>query len=196
MDFNAVSEFMIQRLRRELNPSLSYHCVEHTLDVVEAAQKLTDLEHVEPPAGILIHTASLFHDAGMIVQYHDHESASVVLAREILPGFGYSGQEIDEIAGLIMVTKLPQRPYSHYEQIICDADLDYLGRDDFFVQSFRLQLEWMINGIKNTTLSEWFDIQVKFLTEHQYFTGSALLLRNAKKLQHLEAIKNMVSHRL
>ncbi|MFZ4564659.1 MAG: hypothetical protein ACOYNU_14870, partial [Bacteroidales bacterium] len=104
---------------------------------------------------------------------------------------GYTTREIDEIAGLIMVTKLPQRPYNHCEQIICDADLDYLGRDDFYVNSFKLQYEWQIFDIRKTNLAQWLAIQVKFLSEHQYFTNSASTLRNVKKLEHLEEIKRL-----
>jgi uncharacterized protein len=193
MDFDAASGYIIHRLRRELNPALSYHCVEHTLDVLEASRRLSQLENIEPHARILLETASLFHDAGMIMQYKDHESASVRIAQQVLPGYGYTQSEIEEIAGLIMVTKLPQRPYNQLEQLICDSDLDYLGRDDFYVNSFKLRLEWQINGIRNTTLAEWFKIQVKFLNEHQYFTKAAVLLRNEKKTYHLEELNQLVS---
>jgi exopolyphosphatase/pppGpp-phosphohydrolase len=192
MDFNAASGYIIQRLRRELNPSLTYHCVEHTLDVLEATRRLSDAENIDPGERKILETAALFHDAGMIIQYKDHESASVQIAREVLPGFGYSVNEVNEIEGLIMVTKLPQRPYNHHEQIICDADLDYLGRDDFYLHSFSLQLEWKVNNLRNTTLAEWLEIQVNFLSDHQYFTKSAIHLRNEKKLGHLEEIRKVV----
>jgi hypothetical protein len=129
----------------------------------------------------------------MIVQYRDHEAASVRLAEEILPGFGYSASEINEIAGLILVTRLPQRPYNHLEQIICDADLDYLGRDDFYVNSFKLRNEWQANDIRHNTLQEWFDIQIKFLSDHQYFTKSAMLARDKMKQKHLQELKQVMN---
>ncbi|MCX6267269.1 MAG: HD domain-containing protein [Bacteroidetes bacterium] len=172
---------------------LTYHCVAHTLDVVEATRWLADSEKIESHDKILLLTASSYHDAGMLVQYIDHESASVSIARQMLPGFGFSKPDIDEIARLIMVTKLPQRASNHHEQIICDADLDYLGRDEFLVNSFKLRLEWQVNNIRNTTLQEWFNIQVNFLTDHQYFTRSAMQHRNEKKIKHLEEIKQLLS---
>ena len=192
MDFNAASEYIIHRLRLELNPGLSYHCAEHTFDVLEAVNRISVLERIEHHDHLVLQTAALYHDAGMIVQYKDHESASVLLARQTLPRFGYSPAEIDQIAGLIMVTKLPQRPYTLHEQIICDADLDYLGRDDFYINSFKLRLEWQVNGVLNTTLAEWINIQFNFLNNHRYFTNSAILLRNEKKLQHLDEIKRLI----
>lgn len=193
MDFNAASKYIIDRLQKELKPELRYHCIGHTLDVLNGTRWLADSENIGPHPKILLETAALYHDTGMIVQYADHESASVALAKQTLPGFAYSDSEIDSIAGLIMVTKLPQRPCSHLEQIICDADLDYLGLDDFFIKSFKLRLEWQLCGVRNTTLLEWFDIQLKFITEHQYFTNSAILFRNDKKLKHLEEIKKLLS---
>ena len=193
MDFKAASRYIIHRLQLELAPTLSYHCLEHSLDVLEATRLLCNLENIEPRKKILLETVSLYHDSGMIVQYRDHESISAALAREVLPRFGYSSSEIDEIANLILVTKLPQRPYNHFEQIICDADLDYLGRDDFFINSFKLRLEWQSHGVRNTTLTEWLKIQINFLSEHQYFTKSAILLRNDKKIEHLEDIKQLIS---
>jgi len=189
MNFHGASDYIIQRLRSELSPALYYHCLEHTLDVLEATRRLNEVEDTDGHSRILVETAALYHDAGMLIQYAEHEAVSVNMIREILPGFDYTKAEIDQVSGLIMVTKLPQRASHHLEQIMCDADLDYLGRDDFFINSFKLRLEWQLNGIKNTTLQEWFDIQVKFLSEHHYFTKSAFAMRNEFKLRNLAELK-------
>ena len=93
------------------------------------------------------------------------------------------------------MTRLPQRPYDHYEQIICDADLDYLGREDFLIYSFRLKHEWFVKNIRRTTLAEWFDIQIRFLSEHSYFTKSAIRSRDEKKMHNLEEILHVCPER-
>jgi predicted metal-dependent HD superfamily phosphohydrolase len=189
MDYTGASEYILKRLRLELNPTLCYHCYEHTIDVLEATRRLNIEENVSAGDRILLETAALYHDAGMLTQYSNHEAVSVRISREVLPSFDYTKKEIDLIADLIMVTKLPQRANNHLEQIICDADLDYLGRSDFYINSFKLRLEWQDNGIRKTTLKEWFDIQIKFLSEHRYFTKTAFDLRNETKLKNLEEIK-------
>ncbi len=194
MDFKGASEYIVQRLNSELSPSLFYHTPGHSLDVLTAIRKLGETEDIDDHARILLDTAALFHDAGMLVQYHDHEAFSVTLCHEILSGFGYSDTELDQISSLILVTRLPQHPANILEQIICDADLDYLGRDDYFINSFKLRLEWQVNGIRNTTLNEWFDLQVKFLSEHHYFTKSAFNLRNAKKMANLAELRTIVNN--
>ncbi len=191
MDFNGAKEHIISLLRKQLRPELSYHCVEHTLDVYESTCRLIGLEVPTGADPRILQTAALWHDAGMLVRYREHEEASAALVREILPGFGYTPVEIESVSALIMITKLPQRAITPEEQILCDADLDYLGRDDFFIHSFQLQLEWKVNNILRTNLREWLDIQVKFLSEHEYFTASAKKLRGEKKESNLEEIRKM-----
>ena len=192
MDFNGASDYIIQRLQTELSPTLFYHSFEHTLDVLEATRHLNEVENIDEHSKLILETAALYHDAGMLVQYADHEAVSASMVRSILPGFGYTNDEITQIAGLIMVTRLPQRAVHLFEQILCDADLDYLGRDVFLINSFKLRLEWQVNGIRSTSLKEWFDIQIKFLGEHRYFTKSAFDLRNEVKLNNLAEIKQLM----
>jgi hypothetical protein len=74
------------------------------------------------------------------------------------------------------------------EEIICDADLDYLGRDDFHEIADKLRKELREHG-KIDSDRKWDEIQVVFLTNHQYFTETAKRSRNTKKAQNLEEIK-------
>ncbi len=193
MDFGGARDYIIQRLRLELKPTLYYHSVEHTIDVHEATQRLIAAEHITENTAVLIETAALYHDAGILFQYTNHERASVELSRQMLPVFGYSPDDIDFIGEMIMVTSLPQRPSSLAGQILCDADLDYLGREDFLIHSFQLRLEWQIEGIKNLNLHDWFKSQVSFLSDHQYFTKSAIAIRNEQKNKNLQEIKQLLS---
>jgi uncharacterized protein len=194
MDFPGARDFIIQRLKTELKPTLYYHSVEHTLDVYEATRCLIVAENLDRRYSTLLETAALFHDSGILVQYWDHEIASATLAKQILPDFGYMPHEIDCVAGLIMVTRLPQLPKSHAEEILCDADLDYLGREDFFIHSFQLRLEWQANSVKTMSLHDWFDTQFAFLSEHQYFTNSAQNLRNEQKSKNLKEVQQLLNH--
>ncbi|MEI6434132.1 MAG: HD domain-containing protein [Bacteroidota bacterium] len=194
MDLNGAKEYILQLLKAELNPALYYHNIEHTLDVYQAVCQLNDMEGINGDAKLFVETAALFHDAGMIVQYDNHEVASVSIAKDILPRFGYSDYALNEIARLIMVTKLPQHPTDIYGKILCDADLDYLGREDFFIHAFKLRVEWQVNDIKKTTLKEWFEIQIQFLSAHAYFTPSSISLRNEQKHRNLVEIRHFLNH--
>jgi predicted HD phosphohydrolase len=191
MDFEGAKAFMIEKLRLELNPGYTYHCLEHSLDVYAAAATLARMEGLGAMETRLIEVAALFHDAGMLHTYSDHEAASVGLATCFLPAYGFSGEEIDIVSSMIMATRLPQSPKTKAEEVLCDADLDYLGRDDFFIHSMELQHEWKRFGILDTTLSGWLEIQIRFLTNHSYFTASAISLRNEKKSENLNEIVSL-----
>lgn len=192
MNFESAKKYILSRLALELEPTLFYHNIDHTLNVYDSAIRIAQMEGVGGPELDLLLTASLFHDAGMMTRYQNHEESSSALAREALPSFGYSNNEIKIITGLIEVTRLPQNARTKQEGILCDADLDYLGRNDFFIHSFQLQLEWELHGVKKTSLKEWIEIQVQFLSAHTYFTTSAFSLRNEQKLKNLNELKNLL----
>jgi uncharacterized protein len=192
MDFQGARDYITARLRNELKPDLYYHSPEHTLDVHHAAVRLIKMEGIDSKNGVLIETATMYHDAGMLFSYRNHEEASCKIAGETLPGFGYSSEDVQQVCNLIIVTKLPQITNSIYEQIICDADLDPLGREDYFINAFRLKLEWEVNGIMKCSLKEWIALQIEFLEGHSYFTKSEIQLRLKQKTKNLSELKDLL----
>ena len=191
MQFEAVKKFISSKLKKELPANLFYHSIGHINDVYSAAENLARLEQVDGENLKLLLTAVLFHDSGFTVQPKNHEETSCEIAKMHLPDFGYTDSQIKVICGLIMATKMPQTPHNHLEQIICDADLDYLGRDDFYTIGNKLYTELGIYGMIQTEL-EWNRLQVRFLESHHYFTDSAKKLRQAGKDAHLKNIKDLV----
>ncbi len=140
---------------------------------------------------LLLKTAALFHDLGFIETYDGHENASIRMAKEILPAYGYSDNDIKVIEGLIRSTEIPQTPKNHLQQIMADADLDYLGRDDLYVIGQRLQYEWQLHG-KISSLREWHEKQLNFLKVHNYFTESAKKLRNQRKQENIKELETLM----
>ncbi|OQX76901.1 MAG: hypothetical protein B6D64_09090 [Bacteroidetes bacterium 4484_276] len=194
MDFEGAKQFILDKLRKELKPTLYYHDISHTLDVYGSVKRIASLEKVNGTDLLLLKTAAMFHDSGMLSTYIGHEEASCDIASEYLPQFGYGPEAIELINKMIMATKLPQSATGHLEQIICDGDLDYLGRDDFFMISHRLKLEWNLQNFNTTTLSEWYKLQINFLGNHKFFTKSAIQTREERKQQNLQEIKEICMH--
>ena len=189
MEFEKAKKYITERLERELSEKLFYHSVFHTKDVCDSAAYIAHCEGLsEYETGLLL-TACLYHDSGFVLQQAGHEQVSCSIAREHLPGFGYTGAEIEKICGIIMATRIPQTPHNLAEEIICDADLDYLGRDDFFVISHRLFLELKASGVVKTE-EEWDKLQIVFLEKHNYFTQTSVNLRKAKKDEHIAFLKS------
>ena len=133
MKYPEARDFIIKKLSNELDPDLTYHSIEHTLDVLNAAGNFAELESISAHDRIILETAALFHDSGMLTTYISHEDASVDIARKYLPEYGYETRDIDLISDMIITTKLPQSASTFLEKILCDSDLDYLGREDFFM---------------------------------------------------------------
>jgi uncharacterized protein len=187
MLFEQAGQFILDKLGRELPANIYYHNAEHTKDVHAAAQMIGQGEHITDHEMKLLLTAAWFHDSGFLETSKGHEVISCRIAQEALPGFGYNADEIEKICGMIMATRLPQSPKNHLEQILADADLDYLGRDDFFTIGNRIYKEWAIGDRK-----EWDAIQLKFLCGHHYFTKTALNLRDVKKKQNLAQVRSQL----
>ncbi len=181
----------MSRLEKELNSNLSYHSLQHVVDVEEAASRLADSEGISDYERDLLLTAVAFHDSGFIYQTKNHEEKGCEIAREVLPTYQYTHEEIERICGMIMATKIPQQPKNILEQIICDADLDYLGREDFWEIGNYLYRELSVYGILSNE-QEWNNLQLKFLNAHHYFTRSAIELRQATKQAHLKKIEEII----
>ncbi|TVR39312.1 MAG: phosphohydrolase [Cryomorphaceae bacterium] len=192
MHYKEAENWVFAKLAHELEDVLIYHDIKHTADVVRAADRLCYLEGVSKHDTIMVRTAALFHDIGFCEQYMDNEELAAGIASEMLPQFGYSPEEVATIGQMILATRVPHHPYNKLDEIICDADLDYLGRDDFHPIADSLKVELMHYGIIKTD-KQWDEIQVKFFNLHRYFTPSAIRLRQVKKAAHLQEIKSRLS---
>lgn len=188
MDLTRARNYVEKRLSGELPAGLSYHSPSHIYDVYEATDRIAAAEGISGHELGLLHTAALYHDIGFIRQATDHERIGCEIARESLPGFGYSEGDIESICGMIMATRIPQQPKTKLEEIIADADLDYLGRDDFWEIGRQLFEELRYYGRINT-VDEWNALQIRFLEQHHYFTATSIASRKQKKEEFLNMLK-------
>lgn len=191
IQFTDIQEIILDRLEKELPPYLYYHNVKHTVDVVTEAELIGWGEGCNDEEILILKTAALFHDAGHMIAYDNHEFFGTQIAREMLPKFKYNQQQIDQICEIIMATKLPPFPKNKLEEIICDSDLDYLGRSDFIPVSNTLYRELKEQN-KIGTLNEWNKLQIKFISGHQYFTKTARSLREVNKQKQIERISALI----
>jgi hypothetical protein len=75
------------------------------------------------------------------------------------------------------------------EQVICDADHDYLGRVDYHVIARNLFKEQEAYGTKLTEVEKT-KLQVEYLQyKHEYFTTSAINLRGPGKETRISELK-------
>jgi adenylate cyclase len=192
IQFTDIQEEILDKLERELPAFVFYHNVKHTVDVVTEVELIGWAEGCSDEEILLLKTAALFHDTGITVAFDNHEFHGAEYARKILPGYNYSSEQIDRICALIMATRLPPTPSNLLEEIICDSDLDYLGRSDFIPVSNTLFEELKAQN-KMKDLNEWNKMQVKFISGHQYFTGTARSLREVNKQLQIDRIQKLIT---
>jgi class 3 adenylate cyclase len=191
IQFTDIQEIILDKLEKELPSYLYYHNVKHTVDVVTEVELIGWGEGVSDEEILLLKTAALFHDAGHTIAYDNHEYHGTIMAREFLPIYNYSTEQIERICELIMATKMPPRPKNLLEKIMCDSDLDYLGRSDFIPVSNTLYTE-LKEQDKIGALNDWNKLQLKFISGHQYFTKTAQSLREVNKQKQIERIMQLI----
>ena len=154
---------------------------------MEQAERIAKKEKVEKSVIDDITLAAWLHDVGYIWEPLRHEARGAEYATSILTEMKFPKSKINLITGMIMATKIPQSPKNIYEEIICDADLDYLGRDDYAVNSNGLLQEIELN--KKLNKKDWLTLQTNFLNQHNFFTKASQQLRSPKKALILKKLQ-------
>ncbi len=190
MQLEAVKAAVFQKLENKLPSGLIYHSVDHTKSVYKNAGELAAVGGVTGEPLIILLTAALLHDAGFLETYTGHEEASCKIAAEMLPNFGYNSQQIEQVQSIIMATKLPQQPLSPLAEIMCDADLYYLGTVNYTATAENLYNEMQNYGIYRSR-DEWLQQQIAFMKNHSYFTAGAKQKLDKKKAENLDILQKM-----
>lgn len=188
---NSLKDIVLDKFKTGLSQAYYYHSVEHTEIVYSATKLLAEMEGISEEDSILVQTAGLLHDLGLVNTYEGHEDESVRLANELLPLYGYEENQTEYICSLILATKMPQTPKGQLEMIICDADMFYLGEDTFIEYSNHLRKEWESLG-KVYQDKEWYSMQKQFMLNHRYFTASAEQILESGKKRNIIKIEKLL----
>ena len=172
MDYNAVKNYILERLSNELPDNLFYHGVHHAVFVKDRAVLIAEHENISDNELTILKTAALCHDFGFIYRYDDNECIAVEEMQKVLPEFSYSNEEIDIICDLISATKMPQAPKTYLEEILCDADMYNLGTPEFCAISQTLRDEFKEQERSFSDI-QWAEFQLVIMKNHRYFTQYA-----------------------
>jgi predicted metal-dependent HD superfamily phosphohydrolase len=181
-----IEEFLTQYLPK----AYTYHSLDHIKDVVKQVALIAKKEKVKQADMLDLQLAAWLHDIGYIWEPKRHEEKGAEYATVLLKAFDFPTPKIQKITGMIMATKIPQTPKNILEQIICDADLDYLGRPDYEKNSQLLLQE--LSLAKQISALDWLHIQDGFLSKHQYFTKTSNASRNKLKLKVAASIQSQI----
>lgn len=178
-------------LESGLDKRLHYHGFHHSIYVMDAALLIAADSKLSDRELLLLKTAVWLHDSGFLRTYNEHETIGTEIAKEMLPDYGYTAEDIKLINGMIMATRIPQSTSNLLEDIIADADLEYLGTDLFDKISEFLYEEFKEYKFINSR-DEWNRIQVRFIKAHSYFTDFCKNNREAKKQENLARVMKLI----
>jgi len=183
-----VEAFVKGLLEQELHKNMYFHNFEHTLLVVEAVKIIGKQNNVSESELLLLTMAAFLHDVGYTKQYIGHELASVEIARDFLLENGFGYQQVEVVSNCILATKYPQLPNTDLEKIICDADFYHFSLQNYIHLAARLKSEWEQNLNLIYSDREWDAINIKMLSEHEYFTTYGKNTLQKKKNLNIEKL--------
>lgn len=180
-----VESYVRNLLKDQLANGYVFHDLRHTVRVVAACKEVAEKVGVTDEQMEELLIAAWFHDAGYVSGKDDHEEKSAAVAREFLLEQGVDAGRINTICNCLMATKMPQTPANLQEQIICDADLSGLSSEHFMEEGAELRQEFEMLQQARYTDEEWLELQVEFLTTHDYFTDAAKALYQEQKQRNI-----------
>jgi len=181
-----VKKFVVSYYRNRQDDRLFYHNLQHTQSVVKAVQQISTHFQLNEADRFTVLAAAWFHDYGHTGDMSNHEEKSALIAADFLKDCGLEEKVLDNITSCILATKLPQKPETLLESILCDADLFHLGSNNFMKKSKLLRKE--VNALNSSKINkeQWRQKTILFLKQHEYHTDFCRLLLNAKKEENIK----------
>ena len=193
-----VDQYIRDLFRDELPGAIKFHDADHTLHpergVVAVANKIALSEKISDHDRELLIAAAYFHDTGYIREYDRNEPIAARMAGRILKLIGYTPKEIKKIQNMILATDLAREPKTHIEEILCDADLDNLGREDFFKLDGKLRQGRRARGLDVSDDAKWYKGTLKVLQNHRYYTESQKKWREKGKQKNIKKLLNKLKN--
>ena len=187
-----VDNYIRELFRDELPSDIKYHDADHTVHptkgIVASADRIAISENISDHDRELLIAAAYFHDTGYIREYDKNEPIAARWAGRVLKLIGYKPNEIVKVQKMILSTDLECEPKTHLEKILCDADLDHLGREDFFKLDGKVREQRHARGIDVSDEAKWYKDTLEFIKKHQYYTESQKKLRGKEKQKNIKRL--------
>ena len=187
-----IDQYIRSLFRDELPVGIKFHDADHTLHptrgVVANANRIALAENISEQDRELLIAAAYFHDSGYIREYGKNEPIAARIAGRILKLIGYKPKEIEKVQKMILATDLACEPKTHLEKILCDADLDNLGRKDFFKLDAKLREGRRIRGLDVSDDIKWYKGTLEVMKNHKYYTESQIKLREEEKQKNMKKL--------
>ncbi len=185
-------EYVLKLFEDQFPPGLLYHDLDHTMSVRETALELGRYYDIGEENLEAMELATLLHDIGYIKAYSGHEDVSMEMAENFLSQHNYPAEKLQIVKELVAATKLIYQPKNQLQKIIKDADLNNLGQGKYLktISKLRTEMETFLG--QHYEDQEWFEMNIKFMDDHIYFTEKAKELFNDKKHKNRRKVSKVI----
>lgn len=174
-----IESYVAACFKRNTDPNLFYHNYHHTVNVVKRVKEIKANYPVSRTDSFVLQTAAWFHDVGQLSGTNEnHEEAGASIMKGFFRQAMLPVETVKQIEQTILSTKIPHKPTSLPDEIICDADTYNLGTDEFPNTDALLKRECELRGLPT---EDWDKKTLTFLLQHRYFTSYCQQLLNETK---------------
>jgi predicted metal-dependent HD superfamily phosphohydrolase len=184
--------FVAELLARELPPWALYHSPRHTRQTVAACREIGGALHLEKETMEVVLLAAWFHDTGYAFKVRGHEERSAEIAERFLQAEGCPVRTIRGVMACILATRMPQRPRSLRERVLCDADLISLGKRSFLKQNELLRQEMERREGRLISEKVWLHRSYRFLHRHRFSTPYGRTVLESGKQANIARLRRMI----
>lgn len=163
-------EYVTRLLVEKLEAWVTYHDIRHTRETADAGVEISAACGLNPDQTEIVLLAAWFHDTGYTQTVKGHEARGAAIAESFLTGRGYPPEKIRTVLACILATVVPQAPTNLLERVVCDADLLYVGRREFFPKNELLKSETERREGVVIDAKEWLGRSLRFLEGQRYHT--------------------------
>jgi predicted metal-dependent HD superfamily phosphohydrolase len=189
---NDLSVYIDSLFEENLAAHFHYHNLDHTRDVVKAAQKIGELEGLNEKELEIVQVAAWFHDVGYIKTVDDHEEVGSQMAKEWMEPKGYTEEEVQQVQAAILATKLPQNPETRISEILCDADMIHLTKKSYLDKCDQMRTEFSTTKDLNVNDKQWLLMNESFIMNHKFFTEAANEKYKKKVKKNLKKVRKKI----
>ncbi|MES2446361.1 MAG: HD domain-containing protein [Bacteroidota bacterium] len=193
--YKEIPKYVTLLFQHNGNPALMYHNLEHTKSVVSRAMEIGGHYGLDQKEIFVLFSSAWFHDTGQLFTVpEEHEQKSIAIMEEFMYGHGSAMEIVGLIEGCILATKIPHRPETFLQEILCDADTYNLGTEEFLRTDDQLREELSLRGV--ATREGWDESTLLFLSCHRFFTSYCKQRLQAGKQRNIDIITGRINNSL
>ncbi len=192
---NEIEKHVSALIINESSDKLIYHRVSHTKLVVQNAKTIGVSENLNESDLNILLASAWFHDTGYTIKYNGHEEESVAIAKRFLNSKGIDKDTIEHISECIMATKSPQNPTDNIAEILCDADLMHLGKENYSILAEELRQELIKTSNLELKKLKFEKDSLKLFKNHTFFTNYCKTNFTEIKNNNLKVLEESIKKR-